>query len=490
MSKIELEHAVRYATECTKLYLFNDYSQRYPHLFAHATIRTRPADSGRDYFVPDALAGSCIVVEETFFQEPACRQLACFPVKNDQLESCGGSSEPSWVPLGTQHVLACQPACFDPRFRYKMDTAWIANKCVEVNPYKKMFAMNPELLMDLRTRKNHGGLVWKDGRLYLTREYCLAYGLDFDGQDCFETQGQTVGEFFFGKTLYRTIRNEIETVTPLQRDPPPTVDASSYFDAYPPIEDIDPIIVSTVRLADDDTSVLASSIIKDLSIDFGLDLSEDVVKHLLKKKIPKLVHKALKDVVVKSAVKQMVIRSTSQIAIRLSTMAARSLGGISHILLVVGIVSMVLDVIDPKDYDKVLDAARLERIDRKLDATYFGHAINQLRVVTPEYVWDYVLNEEDESERYEYMAEKIREYLAALRLQPQVDIPKNLPPVVVRKRRTKRVRPWSLYAVVGTLLMLMLIFERWIPILALSLLLITVGQPTVTKYMKSIGPFK
>lgn len=475
MSKIELEHAIRYATECTKIYLFQEYSKRFPQFFDYAEIKTRPAESKTDYYVPDSLIDSCLVVTETSFKEPACRQLACFPVRNDRLEACrGGTDEPLWVPLGSGHALACQPACFDPRFNYKMDTAWIANKCVEVNPFKKMFALNPEMLMDLRTHKNHGGLIWKDGKLFLTKEYCMSYGLDFDGRDCQESQGQSVGEFFIGKTLYRKIRNEIDNVQPLSRAPP-VVDKTgdelrlAYFDNYllDAGRTTNSVSIHTIQL-DDDSNVLAETIVKELAVDYGMDLSADVVKHLLKKKIPKLVHKALTDVMVKSAVKQLVIRSASQVAIRLSTAAASALGGISHILFVVGMVSMVLDVIDPSDYDKVLDAARLERIDRKLDATYFGHAADIFRVVTPEYVWDHVLLEDDESNRYEYMSQKIREYVQALRTKPQND---TLPLVFPKpKKKLASKTPWLVLTLVTLLLVLMLIYDRWVHVWAVTIL--------------------
>lgn len=477
MSKYELEHAIRYATECTKSYLFEEYLRRYPHLFNYANIKIRPADSDKDYYVPELLKDSCFVVVETNFEKPACIQLGCFPIRNIDLETCSGAyDEPMWVPLGSKHTLACQPACSDIRFRYKMDTEWLADKCVEVNPYKKMFAMNPEMLMDLRTRKKHGGLEWHDGRLYLTAEYCHAYGLDFNNNDCFNSQGQSVGEFFLGKTLYRTIRNQIEDIKELQREPPPIVASGdtlrqALFNQYIFDEKQNDTTNIPIVQLDDDAIKLANMIIKEISIDLGVDLSLDYVQHILKKKIPKLLNKALRDVVIKSAVKQFVIRSTTQLAIRLSTMAASSLGGINHVLFIIGIISMVLDVMDPNDYNKVLDAARLERIDRKLDAKYFGHAADYIRVVTPEYVWDNVLDDDDESSRYEYMSNKIKEYLEALRKTTKpVDL-KPAPPLFQRESKNLNYLPWIIYIIVSILLACMLVFDRYISMWALATLI-------------------
>jgi hypothetical protein len=453
MSKTELDHAVRYAIEATKLFLMEQYTRLYPHIFTESRIETRLATMN-DYYVPDSIAGQCIVVVKTFFTETGCHRLACFPFKSN-MEPCEETDDPQWIPLGKGFTIACQPHCRETT--QAIDTEW-RKRCVEVNPYKKILAMLPEHAMG-RKAKQHGGLDWVNGHIRLTAEYCKEYGLDFDGYECTSTTGQQILEWFIGKTVYRTIKKSSSSI----RGTPP-VNAPPYFN-YP--QHTLQRLVST----DNDTetmnfSKLAKDIAIELGIDFGVDVSATVVERLLTRHVPKLLDRALNNISIKTAVKQSVLQSSALILRSFSMATGKMIGMASNILTAYGIVAAVLDVIDIYDYDKVLDGRTVDEIDFKLDLRYFGREDDFDRTITPEYVWDNVLVSVDLSDRYEFMAEKISEYLSALHTKP-IKLPpikKNVLPI---QNRWNLILHWSL---VSVLAVLSLLWSKWIHVWGVVLL--------------------
>lgn len=78
-SKDELQHAILYATEETRIYMFNKYRNLYTDWFGYySDIVTRPATPD-DYYIPPSL--ECIVVERTSFDKKGCEMAGCFPSK-------------------------------------------------------------------------------------------------------------------------------------------------------------------------------------------------------------------------------------------------------------------------------------------------------------------------------------------------------------------------------------------------------------------------
>ncbi|GFY66900.1 baculo_p74_N domain-containing protein [Trichonephila inaurata madagascariensis] len=108
-SKYELDHAIRYATHLTKVFLFEKFKKSHSYLFDRAYIETRPA-TGEDYYIPHSIASKCIVVTNIYFDEIGCHKVACFPVKED-LSPCEKNDKPEWIPIGKGFTLSCQPAC-------------------------------------------------------------------------------------------------------------------------------------------------------------------------------------------------------------------------------------------------------------------------------------------------------------------------------------------------------------------------------------------
>lgn len=408
-SKRELEHAVRYATERTKIHLMDFYKHEHPSIFQFATMQTRPATS-KDYYVPPSLADQCIVVTETKFERGGCLRAACFPFK-ENLEPCDDSDAPRWIPFGKHYTLACQPACLE---KTSVDTYWQNETCYLLNPLKKMLAIFPETLFGNSTKHPlHFGLDWHDDHLRLNSDYCRAYGLVFDGDDCVPAKGQTITEMIFGKTVVRSfILPHKSRVT---RPPPP------------PLPDYVHHKKRKTRQVEDPAAVQVETVLeiaKDLSVDFGIDVGFWLVKHVLTKKVPKLVARASSNVIFKSVLAQAVMKTYANVAIQAAKILGTTVGVMSNVFTVYSLVSVILDLVDPYTLDNVLDSATLKKIDFKLDLEYYQKEMGNNQEVTPEFMWDHVLNPGDESDRYLFMAEKVTEYIAALHSRPDtIDLP-------------------------------------------------------------------
>lgn len=404
-NKYELQHAVRYATEQTRQYMM----QRYPH----AHMKVRPATQ-KDYYIPSSLSSKCIVVEKISFTKTGCLSVGCFPFKYNG-SPCKEGDTVQWIPVGSNHAtLSCQPRCW--LTSSQIDTEWVHGKCMAVNPLKKLLANFPEKAFG-QTSKHplHAGLTWKNGHVYLNSTYCFAYGLEFDSKNCYSPTGQTILEFLLGKTVYRAIKTA--NVQPPKTTLPTLIPAEVQkgFQEIPHITDLTQTSSASAEIA--------KEIATELAFDVGLDISAHVVETILRKKAPKLILKATSNIPVKSALVQAVLHETVSMSVRSLMTLGKVLSGVNAAFAVYSIVSVIVDVIDPLNYDSVLTAKMLEDINMRLDFMYFGRENESMREVTPETIWE--LNEGDESERYEFMAEKVEEYLLALRQTDNINyIPK------------------------------------------------------------------
>lgn len=458
-----MAHAVRYAEEATKVFLYEKFKVTFPDIFNHATIQTRPASS-KDYYIPPSIADQCIVVTRTSFDETACTLLGCFPFKQE-LKRCEKTDSVRWVPLSQNHILACQPACEDEE--HAIDTTWKEGKCVQANPLKKMFALLPEQIFG-QTSKHplHNGLDWDAGTLRLNRAYCEAYGLNFSAGDCTMDSGQSIAEFLLGMTVYRKMKqNNLKAPVPSQPPPLPTVFQSRKRQKRSATQRE----TDTSDESNEETSRLASQISTELAADFGIDVSLSALKRLLVKKAPKLLVKATSSVVIKSALIHAIVRSYTSLAIKSLMLMGKMAGGASNAFFIYGVATMILDIMDPYNYDKVLDAKTLEKINRQMDIRFFGRETNFEIQVTPEFLWDHVYAHSDESERIEYMAERISEYIEAIRLEPTKKV---LPPMKLKQDSREKSNHWEnwLHAVIVlTLASIAMLTWQWIQVWAVLL---------------------
>lgn len=403
--KYELEHAIRYANELAKIYNFEKYSKTFPYLFKHATLETRPATS-KDYYVPQSIAQKCIVVAKTTFDEMGCKKVACFEYKGN-LEPCEKNDPARWIPIGKGFTLACQPAC---RYEGAFDTDYRNGTCVLSNHYKKIFALFPESVSGMESKHDfHTGLDIANGQIRLNDWYCESYGLDFDDGDCYSSVGQTIGEIFLGSTVYRGIF-KTRTRKSSQLQTPPIPDYILNF----------PKPARKKRSMDSlpDFGSIAEDMAIEMSADYGVDISVEVVQKILRKRVPSLISKAT-NLPVKHAMIQAVLKSHAMMAINISKALATGLSAASGVWTLFGIMTFVLDIFDPFEYNRVLDKETVQKFNRQLDWKFYRTERVRDVEVTPEYFCENVLIDEDQSDLYEFVSEKIDEYMTALNQLPK-----------------------------------------------------------------------
>ncbi|GFV01209.1 baculo_p74_N domain-containing protein [Trichonephila clavipes] len=465
-TKYELQHALRYATEHTTQYLLDVYQKRYPHYFQHVEIEIRPA-TVKDYYIPPSLATECIVVDKIYFTELGCKRLSCFPFKSDGVP-CTRKDDIQWTPLANKWVLSCQPSCRE--MTTPIDAEWWGTRCVMVNPLKKVLASFPEQIFGMQSKHPlHAGLDWRNGHIYLNKSYCQAYGLEFDGKECYSLVDQIIGEFFLGKTVYRALKTS--TLQPPNNPHIPPVPSH-------PAVPLEVSLNDTISLPD--TSQVAREVTAELFADFGVDIAVHVVEKILRKKAPKLLLKAAGNLPIQSALTQAVLNQTLSLSVKSLTTAGKIMAGASNILAVYSVISVILDIVDPFHYENVLTADTLETINKRLDLVYFQRKNNFNPEVTPEMLWDNLL--EDESDRYEFMANKIQEYLNALQANDKINYEITLPALKhFNMSKQNQQYQWTLHLVIVIMMIILgMLFVQYVQVWAVIILLgvILLGEKT------------
>lgn len=396
-------HALRYAVEMTKVFLMDQYQIRFPHLFQQAYLETRPA-TPQDYYIPPTLASKAIVVVRTHFGETACQRLGCFPFKRNW-EVCTEQDGPHWIPIGQQFELACQPACQD----HSLNTEWIRGRCILANPLKKMLATMPEKLFERASRHvYHGGLDVVEGTLKLNTRYCEAYGLNFANGDCYNPGGQAFLEWLLGKTPIRAAKTA--SVLPFTSHPPALPVFLNY--SHPKKRKR-----RTIEMGTTDSTHLKvyQEIALDLIEELGEEVSEWAIESFLRKKAPKLLTITLDTLSAKLVIKYSITKSIQRVGTSVLKRLGKTFSVATIVYGVYDIAMNVVDILDLYDYNKVLDKETLKQMDRDLDDSYYKEGLVRPEI-TPEYLWEneILTQDEDESEKFQFMVDRVEEYLTAL----------------------------------------------------------------------------
>lgn len=394
-------HALRYAVETTKVFLMDRYQKRFPHLFQYAILETRPA-TPQDYYIPSTLASKAIVVVRTYFEETACQRLSCFPFK-DNWEMCTEQDSPQWVPIGQQFEMACQPACQD----HNMNTEWVRGRCILANPMKKVLATIPEKLFERASRHvYHGGLDVVEGTLKINARYCEAYGLEFADEDCYAPGGQAFLEWLLGKTTIRSIK----TASLVKFTPHPPANPVYLNYQHPQKRK-----TRSVGSTDPTHHKVYREIAVELATELGEEVSEWVIEQFLRKKAPQLLTVSMNTLAVKLVIKHSVRMSIQRVGTSLLKTLGKGFASATAVYALYDTLIGILDVLDMCDFNKVLDKKTLDQMDRELDYTYFKEGVVRPEV-TPEFLWDneILTQDEDESEKFQFMVDRVEEYLTAL----------------------------------------------------------------------------
>ncbi|GFT05750.1 baculo_p74_N domain-containing protein [Trichonephila clavipes] len=274
---------------------------------------------------------------------------------------------------------------------------------------------------------------------------------------------------FLGKTVYRALKTS--TLQPPNNPHIPPVPSH-------PAVPLEVSLNDTISLPD--TSQVAREVTAELFADFGVDIAVHVVEKILRKKAPKLLLKAAGNLPIQSALTQAVLNQTLSLSVKSLTTAGKIMAGASNILAVYSVISVILDIVDPFHYENVLTADTLETINKRLDLVYFQRKNNFNPEVTPEMLWDNLL--EDESDRYEFMANKIQEYLNALQAKDKINYEITLPALKhFNMSKQNQQYQWTLHLVIVIMMIILgMLFVQYVQVWAVIILLgvILLGEKT------------
>lgn len=404
-------HATRYATEATKVFLMQQYQNHFPHLFQNAKMDIRPA-THEDYYVPPSLASKAIVVVRTSLDPVGCLRFGCFPFKAVTWDLCTEQDPAQWVPAGRNgYQLACQPSCQ----HHAIPTEWDGSRCVIANPYKTLVASIPKKLFEHASYRDvfHGGLDLVNGTLKLNKAYCEAYGLEFVEEDCQTAAGQSFVEWFLSATAIRGIKTAHLKPYPV----PPIPPLPAYLNyPVPPKKRKKRAAVTTTAArvaATEQMQGFYTEIALELVQELGEHVTEWTVKRFLERKAPRLLVSGVDRLAAKLAIKHSMAQVLKQVGKSTLQSMSKAVTAISGIYAVYEIVMSVVDVIDPLDFRKVMKKQDVAKLNEVVDYRYFKD-LPVRPELTPEYIWENELLEEDETEKFQFMVERIEEYLAAL----------------------------------------------------------------------------
>lgn len=394
----DILHAMTFARHATDIHLYEKYLKSHPDIFRHVEIETRPA-TRKDYYVPSGLENEAIVVSRLEFNETGCRNVGCFPYK-ENLESCDDDPV-RWIRIGKGFGLACQPVCH--YYEQDFDTRY-DGRCYLANIYKKLFALLPEKVFGMNSKHNwHKGLDVVDGHLALNDAYCRSFGLDFEKGDCTSSIGQQIGEILLGSSIFRssfTARNISDTdlapIPPVPTDLPPRVHRRSKRTTTP---------------NDNDDAKKAAVELAGLAADLGIDVGVEVIAVVLKKHVPAMLSKVPLTLPVKSAMLQAVMKSHLSALGHAAKMMGSAASALNVVLFLFTVSSLVMDAMDVFEYNKVFTKRQIDAMDYSFDVSFYGSEWNFKILVTPDYVWEHL---EDQTENYLYYAERVERYLTAI----------------------------------------------------------------------------
>lgn len=481
-SYFDLMNALNFSHNAALEVQYNYFLKKYPHIFKYVNIQSKPATNA-EYYIPKSIEQECKLFSVTF-DEIGCRKIGCFP-KTESLKDCSTHDLTRYVYIGTKFYLACQPACQE--ISKAIDTEFKNNKCLQVNTEKKIFALFPEKIHGVEIyQPMHNGLDFRDGDLYLNKNYCTAFGLDFEDDGCFSPIGQEIGEFFLGSTVYKTLKRcavPYASKPPAPQVPKDVENLSLWLEGQARIQKSSEYQdqASLPDLPEESFSVIAQNLARDIALDQGVDLSIQKTLDVLKRKVPKYLTKVSASVVSNKVIQSTLIKAISQN--QLLTMAAISKGLFSALskinvaLSIFSTISTILDVIDPFNFNYVLDKQTISRVNTLLDFSFFRSNITTVEI-SPEKIMHIL---EDNMDLYtETLNDKMEYYLRALSLedeQTRHEIQKKH----FQKRTSKHYNWNKIFHVlfVTTLIFLALIFIKYFAyFLLLYFLFIFFYQPS------------
>lgn len=413
-------NAVEFAHNCALEHQYNYFLNKYPHIFKYVDIQSRLATHA-DYYVPAALAKECKKYSVSF-NEIGCRKIGCFP-KTNALADCTENDPTTYLTIGDSFYLSCQPACHE--LSQFIDTEFKNGKCLQANTEKKIFALFPEKIHNVQVyQPMHKGLNLKNGNLVINKDYCTAFGLSFENDECVAPIGQEIGEFFLGSTIYKSLKKASIPLSSVSLVPPPVPsdvqNVSNWLEGSPSRKNTlnYQSTSSMPYIPSQPFSQTMRDFMKDIAIDVSADVSLDYSLKVMKKRIPqsaiKISSMAINRKIVQSAMMKAITQSHALTFAKTARGLFSALSKVNIALSIMTIISNVVDLFDPFNFNYVLDKETLSKVNEHLDYVFY-RSNNKNVEITPEKVWNIL--EEDMSMYIDILEEKIDYYLEAVKME-------------------------------------------------------------------------
>lgn len=343
------------------------------------------------FYLPAGLVGSNVA--SRFVNESECSALSCFGFTKDYAPCTKWHGGGNFSIDGREYA-KCQDACFRLTGGEKVrgfETLWRDGKCLLANTAFKVWCLFPNSRVSSRYKHvamvtDVPGFAWDDlaQTCSVTKEYCEAFEVTFDGTQCVVPPGvQSVGEFVFGRTVTRGSRRFFEKMLPeaidrtrTRRDAgekkgPTAVNPITLFEEIWDAQkgqthDVDAMELFVARMARDFGMQYAYDAAARVVGRVGRRLAERLSAATLNpvwRALVKTGNSAMVRAMARAVVIRVMVRAIGGAAMKTAIAAATSASNSAMwAVTCFSIIGLILDAVDPYGYNKMLDPPTIEMI--------------------------------------------------------------------------------------------------------------------------------
>lgn len=418
VTNTDLLDAANYAANILDRYVIEKFIKSYPAQSSNITITTAqwtPDD------LPSIVNSSVDQIRDKNtieFTQTGCDLINCLPIQYTGDTCLPDTAEQTWESIDPvpQQYTSCQSACYGINKKYDQSdpyptmvpTVWKENQCRIRNIYSITYALAPSRRSDNYIGGTTNTPLFSLGdedKILITQQYCTFFGTQFRDGDCYRPLGERILEILlFGRTLSALIlhakditygrldyytqlisisklkttlynsNNQVYTssssnTTSLSNTPNiSTVESNSFWSAFFSVENILEILASlgfdyiTEKILDGFVNIIKKTI-KTLS-------DEAIFRLLLNGRGVALLRATLEGTIIRRGVVDLALSSTRSIAINLLKMATSVIRFIDFVLIVVGVASFILDIIDPFDLNRQLFQKQCDLFTAQFDLIF------------------------------------------------------------------------------------------------------------------------
>lgn len=401
VTNTDLLDAATYAANILDRYVIEKFIATYPAQSSSINITTSP---WTDNDLPSIVNSSLDQIRDKNtieFTQTGCDLINCLPIQYTGDTCLPNTPEQRWESIDPtpQQYTSCQSACYGINQKYDqadpfptmVPTVWRDNQCRIRNIYSIIYALAPSRRSDNYIGGTTNTPLFNLGdqdKILITEEYCTFFGTRFRDGDCYRPLGERILEILlFGRTLsalilhakditygrldyYTRLISLSKLNTRLYINGPlvSTVDSNSFWSSFFSVENIVSILAAlgfdyiTEKVLDGFVNIIKNTI-KTLS-------DAAIFRLLVNGRGVALLRATIEGTIIRRGVVDLALASTRSIAINLLKMAITALRFLDFVLIVVGVASFILDIIDPFDLNKQLFQKQCDLFTAQFDLIF------------------------------------------------------------------------------------------------------------------------